>query len=223
MRSRLIITLFLLIGLLFPMEYSSSGAQRQGTFPGGQFALRASLSGRIPAREGSLPLIDYGARMYDPTIARWMSVDPLAEKYYPMGGYGYCAGSPITLIDSEGSDWYSTINKDGETEYHYTEEYHNQTELNRAGIKGQYIGNHHFGVVAKSNILIPEQFALKQAGETQIMAGTSKPEWQRYEERTTWAGGYKTILKTPLPPYGDDPKDQYWISRGFDYYRTHFK
>jgi hypothetical protein len=51
MRSRLIISLFLLIGLLFPMEYSSSGAQRQGTFPGGQFALRASLSGRIPARE----------------------------------------------------------------------------------------------------------------------------------------------------------------------------
>ncbi len=29
MRSRLIIALFLLIGLLFPMEYSSSGAQRQ--------------------------------------------------------------------------------------------------------------------------------------------------------------------------------------------------
>ena len=55
MRSKLIIALFLLIGLLFPMEYSSSGAQRQGTFPGGQFALRASLSGRIPAREGSLP------------------------------------------------------------------------------------------------------------------------------------------------------------------------
>ncbi len=49
MRSRLIIALFLLIGLFFPMEYSSSGAQRQGTFPGGQFVLCASLSGRIPA------------------------------------------------------------------------------------------------------------------------------------------------------------------------------
>ena len=50
----------------------------------------------------ALPLIDYGARMYDPAIARWMSVDPLAEKYYPMGGYGYCAGSPVNLIDPDG-------------------------------------------------------------------------------------------------------------------------
>ncbi len=50
----------------------------------------------------ALPLIDYGARMYDPAIARWMSVDPLAEKYYPMGGYGYCAGSPICIVDPQG-------------------------------------------------------------------------------------------------------------------------
>ena len=40
------------------------------------------------ALNSALPLIDYGARMYDPVIARWMSVDSLAEKYYPMGkGY----------------------------------------------------------------------------------------------------------------------------------------
>ncbi|MCQ2119039.1 MAG: hypothetical protein MJY84_03855 [Bacteroidales bacterium] len=26
--------------------------------------------------------------MYDPTVARWMSPDPLAEKYYPMTPYG---------------------------------------------------------------------------------------------------------------------------------------
>ena len=54
------------------------------------------------AIDAALPLIDYGARMYDPTIVRWMSVDPLAEKYYPVGQYVYCAGNPVNLIDPSG-------------------------------------------------------------------------------------------------------------------------
>ena len=52
----------------------------------------------------ALPLIDYGARMYDPTIARWMSVDPLAEKYYPVGPYIYCAGNPVNMVDLIGQE-----------------------------------------------------------------------------------------------------------------------
>ena len=31
-----------------------------------------------------------------------MSVDPMAEKYYPMSPYGYCAGNPINIIDPQG-------------------------------------------------------------------------------------------------------------------------
>lgn len=55
------------------------------------------------ALNSTLPLIDYGARMYDPTIARWMSVDPMAEKYYHISPYGYCKGNPILLVDPDGS------------------------------------------------------------------------------------------------------------------------
>ena len=56
------------------------------------------------AIDSSLPLLDYRARMYDPVIARWMSVDPLAEKYYSITPYGYCAGNPVNVVDPNGLD-----------------------------------------------------------------------------------------------------------------------
>lgn len=45
---------------------------------------------------------DYGARQYDPILARWDRVDPLAEKYYPYSPYTYCAGDPVNKFDPDG-------------------------------------------------------------------------------------------------------------------------
>ena len=32
----------------------------------------------------------------------WYGVDPLAEKYTNVGGYTYCLGNPIKLVDTDG-------------------------------------------------------------------------------------------------------------------------
>ena len=47
---------------------------------------------------------DYGARQYDPILARWDRIDPLAEKYYNVSPYAYCSNNPIKLIDPNGKE-----------------------------------------------------------------------------------------------------------------------
>ena len=51
---------------------------------------------------------DFEARMYDPTLGRFMTMDPLAEKYYNVSPYSYCAGDPVNRFDPDGRDWFKT-------------------------------------------------------------------------------------------------------------------
>ena len=45
---------------------------------------------------------DYGARMYDPDIGRWMVVDLYSEKYFNYTSYNYVLNNPIKYIDPNG-------------------------------------------------------------------------------------------------------------------------
>lgn len=56
----------------------------------------------------------YGARYYDSRLAIWYGVDALAEKYPNMGGYVYCAGNPVKLVDPDGRDHWE-IDAEGNT------------------------------------------------------------------------------------------------------------
>ena len=49
-----------------------------------------------------LQLYDYGARFYDPVIARWNHPDRLAERYYNSSPYAYGLNNPVKNIDLNG-------------------------------------------------------------------------------------------------------------------------
>jgi RHS repeat-associated protein len=44
----------------------------------------------------------FGARYYDSRIGRWMSVDPLAEKYAGWSPYSYSLNDPVSFYDADG-------------------------------------------------------------------------------------------------------------------------
>ena len=57
----------------------------------------------------SFNVYDFGARLYDPSLGRWISQDPMAERSFDISPYSFCLGNPLSLIDPNGLSTY-TVN-----------------------------------------------------------------------------------------------------------------
>jgi RHS repeat-associated protein len=45
---------------------------------------------------------DFGERIYDPRLVKWLSVDPLQKKFPDLTPYNYCYNNPIRFFDPDG-------------------------------------------------------------------------------------------------------------------------
>ena len=55
-----------------------------------------------------LNLIDYGWRNYDPSLARWIGIDKMSEKYYSNSPYHYADNNPVMNFDINGNEFTSS-------------------------------------------------------------------------------------------------------------------
>ncbi len=76
------------------------GEEMAAQHAGGAYATRYKFNGKeLDPQTG---YYYYGARYYDPVISRWLSVDPLTEKYPGLSPYNYTANNPVMLVDPDG-------------------------------------------------------------------------------------------------------------------------
>ena len=91
---------YLPFGTRWALTGGTQGATSTITDPSNRW--RYSGKEEQQALSPDLSLLDYGARMYDPTLARWLTPDPLAEKQYQSGPYSFCYANPVIVIDKDG-------------------------------------------------------------------------------------------------------------------------
>jgi RHS repeat-associated protein len=58
--------------------------------------------------EHGLDEYDFNARNFYPAIMRFTTMDPLAEKYYSVSPYAYCANNPVRHIDPSGKFYFNS-------------------------------------------------------------------------------------------------------------------
>jgi RHS repeat-associated protein len=90
---------------------------------------RWNFSGKEKQTISDLGWLDFSARMYaNCEMPIFTTQDPLAEKYYSISPYAYCANNPLRFIDPNGMDWYS-----------YEEKYKDENDEEQTRIQYKYV------------------------------------------------------------------------------------
>ena len=85
-------------------NYYPFGLNMEGNWNGAAGSNKKQYNGKEWNDDFGLGWNDYGFRMYDPAMLRWVCIDPLVEKHTSWTGYNYVLNNPLKFIDLDGRD-----------------------------------------------------------------------------------------------------------------------
>jgi RHS repeat-associated protein len=85
-------------------HYDAWGSELFGIGKVGKPEHRWKFTGKESIDDLDLGWNDHGARYYDRVLARWHSVDPMADKMRRQSPYNYCFNNPLKFIDPDGME-----------------------------------------------------------------------------------------------------------------------
>lgn len=154
--------------------------------------------------KGNNNLLDFGARIYDPRLGRWLSVDPMASVYPSESHYVFTAGNPILFIDVDG-EFIWPAGKEAE----YQKKYPRLTNYLKNHAQSDYIGRALRGYPLKATRDIAKR----------IGGGQVSDEWL-ITNIFGWGGNSLTIeIRPGQTMYNPDPRTVRNLSeQGLDFW-----
>jgi len=107
-------------------------------------------NGKELNEEFGLNWASYGAREYDASIGRWMSIDPLAEKYQSYTPYAYVGNMPTKAVDPDGREIIIILGRDENEKVSESVRYSGGQLYNNDGSK--YEGTNEFALKMKDHL-----------------------------------------------------------------------
>jgi RHS repeat-associated protein len=103
-------------------NYYAFGLNMEGNWNGKDGANKYQYNGKEWNDDFGLGWNDYGARFYDPAMARWQAVDPMADSRLSLSPYQYVQNNPINRNDptgmlDEASLWGGTLGYESQQKY----------------------------------------------------------------------------------------------------------
>ena len=156
---------------------------------------------------------DYGFRMYDAGIGRFLTVDPLTKKYPELTPYQFASNRPIDGVDLDGAEWENFMSS-----------FKDLTKLRIKLPSAETAQLQSYSVSASSSQVTPSQFASTISNDPNKILGNSKASFSfahRQKEGTLSKGDILAISISGVPGFASHVKVNEVITyhdNEFDYF-----